>query len=522
MELIIVHHHFRPGGVRRVIELAAPYLAVGWPQPLEAVVLATGEAPPASWLRDFRRRLKGTPVKVVVEFAFGYASEIALEGVDLRRAVAGGLAKLFQSFEPGACLVWAHNLGLGRNLRLARELTSICHRRGIPLLAQHHDWWFENRWHHFPAMRAQGFRLLPQVARAVFAISPGITHLAINQADARVLKRHLGAHGGWLPNPVEFAPEVSASRIKFTRAWLRRQMGESAPVWLVPCRLLRRKNLAEALLLTRWLRPEAWLVTTGGASSAREQTYASALAAAAQKHHWRLRLGLLRDGENGKPSLPELMAASETILLTSLQEGFGLPYLEAAAARRPLIARALPNISPDLAQFGFRFPQIYREIMVAPALFDWLGEQDRQTHLFAKWKSALPRAAAKLARPKSLPMLHGNPRPVPFSRLTLAAQLEVLAAPLEQSWRLCARLNPQLDGWRRRAAAGQLSPSPWPPGAAQWLAGPAYARRFLELIPRPRARSVTNSRASEAIQNDFFRQKLRAANFYPMLWEDCA
>ena len=103
-------------------------------------------------------------------------------------------------------------------------------------------------------------------------------------------------------------------------------------MWLLPCRLLRRKNIAEALLLTRWLRPEAWLVTTGGVSSAEEQAYADGLAAAAQTHGWRLRLGILHGDESQKPSVPELLAASEAVLLTSLQEGFGLPYLEAAAA----------------------------------------------------------------------------------------------------------------------------------------------------------------------------------------------
>jgi glycosyltransferase involved in cell wall biosynthesis len=50
------------------------------------------------------------------------------------------------------------------------------------------------------------------------------------------------------------------------------------------------------------------------------------------------------------------MGISEAVLLTSIQEGFGLPYLEAAAARRPLVARALPNIAPDCASSGFAFP----------------------------------------------------------------------------------------------------------------------------------------------------------------------
>ncbi|MCL6622944.1 MAG: hypothetical protein K6T55_12720, partial [Syntrophobacterales bacterium] len=63
-------------------------------------------------------------------------------------------------------------------------------------------------------------------------------------------------------------------------------------------------NLAEALLLTRWLRPGAWLVTTGGASSAEEQPYAERLAAAARAHGWPLRLGVLAGDESAKPWLP--------------------------------------------------------------------------------------------------------------------------------------------------------------------------------------------------------------------------
>ena len=60
-----------------------------------------------------------------------------------------------------------------------------------------------------------------------------------------------------------------------------------------------------------WLRPEAWLVTTGGVSSAEEEAYARQLEAAAETAGWRLRLGLLAgnepvdDGDGGRPRGPE-------------------------------------------------------------------------------------------------------------------------------------------------------------------------------------------------------------------------
>jgi hypothetical protein len=293
----------------------------------------------------------------------------------------------------------------------------------------------------------------------------------------------------------------------------------------LPCRSLRRKNIAEALLLTRWLRPEAWLVVTGAASSADEASYFEALERAARKHHWHLRLGVLAGDESRKPTVPELLAASEAVLLTSIQEGFGLPYLEAAAAQRPLIARRLPNIAPDLDKFGFRFPQAYDEILVTPDLFDWPAEQARQQKRFKMWRASMP---ASVRKHVSQPVLLATNRPpaVPFSRLSLKAQLEILARPARETWETCASLNPFLEAWQRLAASGKLRRTPWPRTAKSWLGGEAYARRFFAALQGGRdASSRTPGDGASpprfspmAIQSDFIAANLDARNLYPLLW----
>ncbi len=516
LRLVIVHHHFRPGGVRRVIELATPQLVAHWPEPVHSVILATGEAPDDAWLRDFRERLDGTTVEVCVWPSFGYAAELSPRGLiasDLRL----GIHQLMGKIRHENSVIWAHNLGLGRNLYLARGLTKVCARRGIPLLIHHHDWWFENRWHHFSDLKDSTFRTLRAMADATLANSPNLTHLAINQGDASVLKRYFPGRSGWLPNPAEPAAKPSRARIDAARAWLWEQVHEEAPIWLLPGRLLRRKNIAEALLLTRWLRPEAWLVTTGSVSSFEEQPYAETLTAAAQTHGWRLHLSVLRGDESHKPKVAELSAASEVLLLTSLQEGFGLPFVEAAALRRPLIARELPGIAPDLSKFGLEFPQSYREVLVAPTLFDWRGERARQQHLFAQWKALMPRAAAKMVGKPSVLAAGQDPRPVPFSRLTLTAQLEVLGQPIQHSWDQCCSLNPWLRRLRQLAGEGRLKASPWPRTAARWLGGSAYARRFLKCVPQVKE-NTSRSQVGQVALMDFLRGKLSRDNLYPLLW----
>ena len=190
---------------------------------------------------------------------------------------------------------------------------------------------------------------------------------------------------------------------------------------------------------------------------------------------------MLAGDESRKPSVPELLAASEAVLLTSIQEGFGLPYLEAAAAQRPLIARRLPNIAPDLDRFGFRFPQAYDEILIAPELFNWQAERARQQKRFNEWRATMPAfARTRVSKPPLLATK--RPCPVPFSRLTLAAQLEVLAHPAHETWAACLPLNPFLETWRQRAAAGKLRVTPWPRTAKGWLGGEAYARRFFAAL----------------------------------------
>lgn len=500
--------------MRRIVELALPALVRARGLSVTAVVLAGGEAPEEKWLAAVRASVPGVELSCAISAAAGYVSESRGRAAARERRAEGFVNGMLEGTGAEETVVWAHNLGLGRNLPLARALVRGCGRRGVRLVVHHHDWWFDNRWQRWPEMRRTGFHSLAAVAATVFSTAPDVRHATINRADQRVLARGLGARAGWLPNLVEEPAAPPATAVRDAKKWLDGLLGERAPVWLVPCRLLRRKNLAEALLLTRWLRPEAWLVTTGGVSSADEQAYAGALQEAAAHHGWRLRLGVLAGAEGARPSVPELLAASEAVLLTSLQEGFGLPNLEAAAAGRPLLVRTLPNIAPDLAEFGFRFPQAYDEIWIERGLFDARAETVRQEARWQEWRAGLPRSCRALAsRP---PWWETKTGPVAFSRLTLTAQLEVLGHPPEESWARCAPFNSEVRKWRRSAAAETLKVSRWPRGAARWLGPEAYAEGFARLATAPSRPVVAD--APKRIAQAFFRAKLAGENQYPLLW----
>lgn len=498
--------------MRRVIEVAAPGLVKALR--VNAVFLVGGEAPDQRWEREFGRGVS-VPVWACINKALCYLAEQSDGRGVIQENIERTLGLLIANSEGEPSIVWAHNQGLGRNLLLSRTLARVCDQPRCRLVFHHHDWWFDNRWQRWEEMKRFGFRRLSEVASATLPVGPYVRHIAINGLDAAILRGSLPAHSALLPNPLTLSPRVGET----VGAAVRRGRNRSAadgPLWLMASRLLRRKNIAEALLLTRWLRPEATLVTTAGVSSPDERDYAERLEAAAEQNGWRLRLAVLKRSRNSAEELHDLVHASEVMILSSLQEGFGLPYLEAAIARRPLIARKLPNIQADLHSFGMRFPLGYSDVLIDPALFEWDNERVRQKRLFRDWLTGIPAAFRKLA---GVPCVLGvaAPAPVPFSRLTLTAQIEVLERPLEVSWRLCSSLNPWLKDWKTRAAANTLEPTLLAPAVARRLSVERVARDFKTLVDR-RPRTPVSLDVATRIQIEFVRKKLAADNLYPLLW----
>lgn len=496
---------------------------------LSEVVLVGGEGPPSPWLRMFREQMRPTRVRHYIDSSLGYLAEQTAPLPLIRSRLKSFFDKLAGRTDISNCLVWAHNLGLGRNLLLAHASIQFCERTSVRLLLHHHDWWFDHRWSRWSEMKRSGYGSIQKIAKTLLPNKPFVRHATINHRDFSILNRHFRGRVGWLPNPSPMGSTPLPARQRDANRWIRKSLGEApGPIWLLPCRMLRRKNICEALLLTRWLRPEAWLITTAGVSSADESGYAEQLAFAARKSGWRLRLSLLHQAGEKAPSVTELMAASEAILLTSIQEGFGLPYLEAAAAQRPLICRTLPNVAPDLDRLGFRFPQAYQEILIDTRLFDWPLEQARQKERFKQWQEALPKQLRNLVQPPTWLSRTSAPSSLAFSRLTLEAQIEVLSQPLTQSWRRCAPLNPFLSKWRRRAAEGRLQSPPWPTQAGHWLSGAAYAARLLRLAEtdRPHAAPFRTSRSkrvagtlkSQHCQDELIRTASRPDSMFPLLW----
>jgi hypothetical protein len=254
------------------------------------------------------------------------------------------------------------------------------------------------------------------------------------------------------------------------------------------------------------------MVTTAAPSSPAESSYGTRLIEASRRYGWRARFAIRAENGGTAPAVAALVAAAEVVLLTSVQEGFGLPYLEAVEAGKPLIARGLPNVLPDLRRFGFRLPQIYDEVWIDPHCFDQTEEHRRQAAIWHAWRRTLPASVKKIAAPPAL--LDHPSGPTPFSRLSLTAQIEVLALSANESWARCAPLNPQLVRWKR----GPLRTALWPESAASQIGPETYARRFMRALQVASDGAIRKS-ATEA-QRTFIAQRVRSEFMFPILMEE--
>ena len=117
--LVVVHYHLRPGGVRRIIELALRHIALATPNPLAAIVLATGEKPEPNWREILTRSLPGTPVHFFWEPAFRYLSEQRSSHEVIRGKVRSALDKLARTFSTAETLFCAQNMIVGLKLILS-------------------------------------------------------------------------------------------------------------------------------------------------------------------------------------------------------------------------------------------------------------------------------------------------------------------------------------------------------------------------------------------------------------------
>jgi hypothetical protein len=93
--LIVIHYHWRMGGVRRVVEVGVPALVAHEWLRIDEVVFVSGEAADGGWEERMRAQIgDSVPVSFLVEPAFGYVADWGDSAETLRGEVRKAAARV--------------------------------------------------------------------------------------------------------------------------------------------------------------------------------------------------------------------------------------------------------------------------------------------------------------------------------------------------------------------------------------------------------------------------------------------
>lgn len=344
-----VHYHARPGGVTSVIRDTQRALnETGKPIRLLQI---TGEAPIGAQSK--------IPTLVIPNLSYPSESgSFTLEqwAEDAFQSVLSAL----HGREPD---IWHfHNHALGKNTTMLYWVNWL-HHKGKKLLLQIHDFAEDHRGSNFH------FRETSRSADCIpYPVGRNVRYAVLNQRDKKALEA-AGCEPGrvtYLPNPIPGSDNAIVTET---------QMGKDASFFLYPVRALPRKNLGELLLLASHA-PTSWRwATTLGASRPEHKPMVDAWQALAQKYKHSVNYGIV---EKGLCTFKDAYKQSSAIVGTSIQEGFGLGFLEPWLRGKPYVGRDLPQISEDFNSVGIKFPNCYASIKVPG---EWVDKEQLSIEL---------------------------------------------------------------------------------------------------------------------------------------------
>jgi len=280
--------------------------------------------------------------KIRVVPNLGYSTDKKIHSLDLLKRARGAFGG-----EPD---VWhIHNHCLGKNPALTQEVTTLA-MAGQKILLQIHDFSEDGR--------PDNYSNLGKLKKRLYPIAPHIHYAALNQRDFSFLKTagipeeclHL------LPNAIAPLPQTGVRS---------QRSGVRAPLFVYPCRAIRRKNIGELLLWSAAM-PEARFAVTLAPKNPEVKPIYDAWVACAEE------LGLNVEFDAGaKTPFHEMIAQADALITTSIAEGFGLAFLEPWLAGKPLVGRNLPEITGDFEEHGLDLSNLYNRLPVPLA---WLDE----------------------------------------------------------------------------------------------------------------------------------------------------
>ena len=148
-------------------------------------------------------------------------------------------------------------------------------------------------------------------------------------------------------------------------------------ILLSPIKLIRRKNVSESVLLLLLLNhhQDHWqLLVTLNPNSPADIEYAGRIETFIKENHLPVVLGFGHELAGHQPrmnaggveayGLIELMALSDAVVTTSIQEGFGYVFHEPWLAGKVVVGRNIASVTNDFRRQGMRLDHLYDHLLI--------------------------------------------------------------------------------------------------------------------------------------------------------------
>lgn len=240
------------------------------------------------------------------------------------------------------------------NLPLGLAITEFIAETGYPVIAHHHDFYWERQ--RFINNSVQDY-----LAAAFPPNLPSIRHVVINSVQAKQLASRIGAVAMIIPNVMDFdsPPPPLDEYARSARA----DLGLSPDQYLIlqPTRIIQRKGIEHAIELTRRLGMPAELVISHAAGDEgtdyekRVREFAALLNVTVNFESAIVgdRRGLTPEGRKIY-TLGDVYPQADLVTYPSSMEGFGNAFLEAIYYKRPLVVNNYSIYEADIKPKGFK------------------------------------------------------------------------------------------------------------------------------------------------------------------------
>ena len=378
MNIVFVHCHYQRGGVTQVIQNQVRALRL---QANIGEILLVGSSRVDGLQEDV---LTATTSVTIEDFDYDEAAPID-RSEQMLAQLTQALAQ--SGLQPDSTVIHWHNHSLGKNTSAPAVIHSLA-KNGWRQLLQIHDFAEDNRPTNYGNLiQACSARTKSDLDRYLYPVASQIHYATLTRADQMAL-RTIGVPPAclhWLPNSVTAPPGEPPSKQAALEKIRRAMSLPGDATWcLYPVRGIRRKNVGEFLLLSRWLEPNGYAgltlrPTTPVEAKSYDRWRAIAEGVAPRAVFDAATYDAVQFADN--------MAASDFVLSTSVAEGFGMTFLEPWLSGRQVIARRLRTVTDDFAATGIDIPKLYDQIPI-PGDSAWIRQckNEYQTAINAAWQ----------------------------------------------------------------------------------------------------------------------------------------